>query len=233
MRRVAIEQAEPLALPATVATAIVLLLLLYFIRGATVGQLLLWLPTIVLVTWGLACSYPGSQVAAWAIWGGAIAIDLLAARRAATSLAAAATLHPVTLTAASTAANTVTPDTEDLPVGDDVLDPGEEGEVVLQHVVRVRDRDGKEYIHATLRGELGAGERRTTLYVGFCPPFAALPQVEAEVIEGPPGIAKVVQAFHNGAQVEVDLDEASLEPVTVTVEVAAYHVEGAEAGSKG
>lgn len=97
-----------------------------------------------------------------------------------------------------------------------------EGEIVLQHVVRIRDADGHEYIHATLRGELDAGARRTTLYVGFCPPFLTLPQVEAEVIEGPPGIAKVVQALHNGVQVEVDLDDASLEPVVVTVEVAAY-----------
>lgn len=96
------------------------------------------------------------------------------------------------------------------------------GEVVLQHVVRIRDASGREYVHATLRGELPAGERRTTLYLGFCPPFAGRPQVEAELMEGPPAVARVVQSLHNGAQLEVELDAAATEDSAVTIEVAAY-----------
>jgi hypothetical protein len=107
------------------------------------------------------------------------------------------------------------------PEDEPELEPEDDGEVVLQHVVRVRDASGREYVHATLRGEMEAGERRTTLHLGFCPPLATRPEVEAEIMEGPAGIAKVVQALHNGVQIEVELDEASLEPTVITVEVAA------------
>jgi hypothetical protein len=107
------------------------------------------------------------------------------------------------------------------PEEDPELEPEDDGEVVLQHVVRVRDASGREYVHATLRGEMEAGARRTTLHLGFCPPLATRPEVEAEIMEGPAGIAKVVQALHNGVQIEVELDEASLEATVITVEVAA------------
>lgn len=97
-----------------------------------------------------------------------------------------------------------------------------EGEVVLQHMVRIRDAEGREYVHATLRGELPAGERHATLYLGFCPPFPGRPQVEAELMEGPPAVARVVQSLHNGAQLEVELDAPVTEDSSVTIEVAAY-----------
>ena len=113
-----------------------------------------------------------------------------------------------------------------LPGGEDP-GPRDEDEVVLQHIVRMRDKEGREYIHATLRGEIAAGHRHATLYLGFCPPFPTLPQVEAEVIEGPPAITKVVQALHNGVQIDVELDEAVAKPVTVVVEAVAYESEAA------
>ncbi len=225
VRRMAIGLAAPIAISTTLATAVVLLLLVIAIRRAAAGQLPLWLPTTVLACWAVACSYPGSQVMAWIVWGGAMAIDLLVARRPEASIADGPTLHQATAGALSAADDAASREACGLDRQQPADATCDDGEVVLQHVVRVRDPNGNEYVHATLRGEFGPGERRTTLYVGFCPPFAVVPQVEAEVIEGPPGMVKVVQALHNGAQVEVDLDEASLEPAVVTIEVAAYQVE--------
>lgn len=225
VRRLLIGQTDPLPVSTTLATAVVLLLLLFAVRRAAAGQLFSWLPTIVLATWAIACSYPGSQPTAWFIWLGVIALDLALTRHR------TASMH---LIQAMTDTNeTGVPEHSTIIADTDLSkQPGEgqvagqsDGEIVLQHVVRVRDANGNEHVHATLRGELAAGERRTTLYVGFCPPLTGVPQVEAEVIEGPPGMAKVIQSLHNGVQVEVDLDEASLEDSNVTVEVAAYQAE--------
>lgn len=231
LRRLLLSRVEPLPLAPTLATAVVLLLITVTIRRIAVGEINRWLPTLALACWALACSYPGSQVAAWMIWIAVIASDFwLAHLSGATEMASAPRTAP-SLTGDAPAEQLA--DETSLggsPLGGDPLDstasmleePADDGQVVLQHVVRVRDPNGQEYIHATLRGEMEAGARRTTVHVGFCPPFMELPQVEAEVIEGPAGVAKVVQSLHHGAQIEIELDTASLEPATVTVEVAAY-----------
>jgi hypothetical protein len=247
-RRMAIGQMTPVALPTTLATAAVLLILAIALRRAAAGQLFFWMPTLLLAIWALACSYPGTQVAAWMVWGGALAIDLAAARHRRAALSNhPSQRHDASKAVTTMASNPLNAEREatlgsapesaaDIHIGEDIgedIAEDTDGEVVLQHVVRLRDRDGREYIHATLRGEVAAGHRRTTLYVGFCPPFAVLPQVDAEVIEGPPGMAKVIQALHHGVQVEVDLDEASLDPVVVTVEVAAYPAEASGVSDRG
>ncbi len=221
-RRLLIGQVAPLPIWTTLATAVILLLLVYAIRRVAAGQLFFpWLPTVVLATWAIVGSYPGSQPQAWVIWLGAIALDFAVARYQESSkqvVQASSDRAESNSPGRSTSTST---DTSVEPT-DDQSAVQSDGEVVLQHVVRVRDANGSEHVHATLRGEFAAGERRTTLYVGFCPPLAGVPQVEAEVIEGPPGMAKVIQSLHNGVQVEVDLHEASLEDSNVTVEVAAY-----------
>jgi len=98
----------------------------------------------------------------------------------------------------------------------------EDDQTLLQQVMRLRDTEGREYVYATLRGEFAAGQRGTTLFVGFCPPFLLLPRVEAEVIEGPPSLAQVVQVQNHGAQIDIFLEEASNKPIYVVIEVAAF-----------
>ena len=242
VRRIMLAKAEPLSLWSTLATAAVLLLLVYAIRRAAAGAIFPWVPTAVLLFWAVVCSWPGSQPGAWVIWSAAIASDwwLMHLLRPGDSSVANAPVPPggsMTPQALEPTAEIAENELEQLgeghlgqePEGDEPLGagkPGEDGEIVLQHIVRVRDADGREYVHATLRGELAAGQRRTTLHVGFCPPFPTLPEVEAEVIEGPAAVAKVTQTLHNGVQVEVELDTAELEASVVTVEVAAYEGEG-------
>jgi len=109
------------------------------------------------------------------------------------------------------------------------LDPGEreapeqpdDEAILLQQVMRFRNRDGSETIYATLRGEFAPGERGITLYVGCCPPFAQIPVVEAEAMEGPPVRVTVAQVQNNGAQIDVELERPESEGIQVTIEVAA------------
>lgn len=108
------------------------------------------------------------------------------------------------------------------PLGQMDIAAGEEDQTLLQQVMRLRDSEGREYIYATLRGEFAAGQRGTSVYVGFCPPFLLLPRVEAEVIEGPPSSAQVVQVQNHGAQIDLQLETACSEPTYVIVEVAAF-----------
>src|SRR6185369_15601770 len=72
-------------------------------------------------------------------------------------------------------------------------------EQVLQQLTRFRTAEGKDAIRGTLAAEFEAGERQTTVYVGFCPPFELLPQVEANVKDDSAAEVKLAQVLHNGA----------------------------------
>jgi len=91
----------------------------------------------------------------------------------------------------------------------------------LQRLVRVRDVDGGEAIHGTLRAEFVAGQRQATLHVGFCPPLERAPVVEVETGDGPDAEVKVAQAFAHGARLEVRLASAAEEDCWVIVELSA------------
>lgn len=221
LRRMTLGLAEPLGIGAVLLVAVVMLTATLAIRYCTGGYLEKWLPTMLLVMWALACSFPSGQVAAWGVWLLAIAIDFAVMQLGAIGLT---TMFPTLSKRSSTPATS----TDATPNGAAALAESMNGEdeTVLQQVMRLRDPNGREYVYATLRGEFPAGQRGVTLYVGFCPPFAVVPQVEAEVIEGPAAMAKVVQSQNNGAQIDVDLDQPSLQGEHVTVEVAAFPPEG-------
>jgi hypothetical protein len=95
--------------------------------------------------------------------------------------------------------------------------PAVEVEQMLQQLTRLRTVEGRDVIHGTLVAEFASGEQTATLYVAFCPPFERLPQVEVESSAD----VKVVQALHNGAQLEVRLPRATKVPITVSVELFA------------
>ena len=100
---------------------------------------------------------------------------------------------------------------------DDVAIAGDE----LQRLVRVRDANGVEAIHGTLRAEFVAGQRQVTLHVGFCPPLERAPTVEVEAGDGPDAEVKVSQAFAHGARLEVRLAAVAEEDCCVAVDVSA------------
>ncbi len=100
-------------------------------------------------------------------------------------------------------------------------EPGAFTSRVLQQLVRVREADGGEAIRGTLLAEFVAGQRNSTLHVGFCPPLEGLPTVEAETGDGPDAEVKVSQAFAHGARLEVRLSEPAMGECSVVVEVVA------------
>ncbi|MBA3483880.1 MAG: hypothetical protein H0T51_18905 [Pirellulales bacterium] len=91
----------------------------------------------------------------------------------------------------------------------------------LQRLVRMRDADGGEAIHGTLRAEFVAGQRQATLHVGFCPPLERAPVVEVETGDGPDAEVKVAQSFAHGARLEVRLASVAEEDCWVIVELSA------------
>jgi hypothetical protein len=95
------------------------------------------------------------------------------------------------------------------------------GPNVLQQLTRVRNQAGAESIFGTLRAEFAAGQRHATLHVGFCPPLAGMPAIEADPADGPDATVKVVQAFAHGARLEVRLAVPAAEPCSVLLEMTA------------
>ena len=91
-------------------------------------------------------------------------------------------------------------------------------EHVLQQLTRFRTGDGKDAIRGTLAAEFVPGERQTTLYVAFCPPFELLPQVEANANGDYEADVKLAQVLHNGAQLDVRLSEPAEEALSVSIE---------------
>jgi hypothetical protein len=92
---------------------------------------------------------------------------------------------------------------------------------VLQQLTRVRDESGVESIFGMLRAEFAAGQRHATLHVGFCPPLAGVPTVEADLADGPDCTVKVIQAFAHGARFEVRLAVLATEACSVLLEMTA------------
>jgi hypothetical protein len=92
---------------------------------------------------------------------------------------------------------------------------------VVQAVSRSRDAEGVESVRGTLVAEFAAGQRHATLAVGFCPPLAALPEIEVELVDGPDAAVKVTQAFAHGAQFEIRLAEPAEEACTAAIEFSA------------
>jgi hypothetical protein len=101
-------------------------------------------------------------------------------------------------------------------------EPIEEAGTLLQQLHRSRAADGRETILGTIVAEFAPGERMATLHVAFCPPFEILPQVEAEIADGPDASVKVAQVLHNGARLDVRLVQPAIEATTVSLEIVAH-----------
>ncbi len=164
----------------------------------------------VLLALAIACSYPGAHILDWLIWPAVMleAVFLPPFRRRQLPITAA-TPDPHTLSAESSS---------------DVSDQEEESETILQHLTRIRLDDGREAIRGELTAEFTTGERQTTIYVAFCPPFERLPQIEANIADDSDATVKIAQFLHNGAQLEVRLPDAAEEPFRVTVELYAAEI---------
>jgi hypothetical protein len=92
---------------------------------------------------------------------------------------------------------------------------------VLQQQVRICDAAGDESVSGILYANFAAGQRTATLHVGFCPPLARWPRVEAHATGLPPAEVKVAQAMAHGARLEVRLAVPAAKACSVAVEYSA------------
>ena len=138
----------------------------------------IWLPLIVTSLFAIGCSYPFARALDFIVWSVALAAVIWGPRFA-------------------------LPARRSSPSIDDEIC----ADSILQELTRYRLADGREAVRGTLRADFAAGQRSTTLYVAFCPPFERLPQVDTSVLDGPPATVKRLQVLHQGAQLEVRLAE--------------------------
>jgi hypothetical protein len=185
----------PLATPQLVATATVIFLWSLIVREFTAKRALFyWLSLGTMLLVAIGCSFPVARVVDWLVW--LPAIGCIAMLPIATRLKL--------------------PQLLDRRVSSIEIDATPE--TVLQQLTRFRTTDGKNAIRGTLVAEFVPGERQTTLYVGFCPPFELLPQVEANAVDDFEANVKSVQVLHNGAQLDVRLNEPAEEAMAVSIE---------------
>lgn len=161
-----------------------------------------WLPPVSLLLFAVACSWPGGRWIDWLVWLPIIAIDWFG---------------PWTWPA---------PASDSLPAVEEAVTPAVPGEVVaedqvLQQLTRVRRPDGSEMVQGRLAAQFAPGARVVTLHAAFCPPFARLPQVEAEVADGPDLTVRIVQVLASGVRIDVQLERAADRAQCATVEIVA------------
>ena len=100
----------------------------------------------------------------------------------------------------------------------------------VQQIIRTRDAEGRETIRATLRADFQSGQRHATVYVGFCPPLATMPEITVECADAPGAELKIVQAFAHGARIDVRLAQTTLEDRIVVLNLVAYSWHRNDAG---
>jgi hypothetical protein len=82
---------------------------------------------------------------------------------------------------------------------------------VLQQLTRSRVSDEIEHIDGCLRASFAPGQKALTLHVAFCPPFARVPEIQAEQLEGPECRIKLVQCQPYGARFDLKLVQETSE----------------------
>jgi len=154
---------------------------------------------------GIGCSYPGDRAVDWLVWIAALAAPLSPVFASRFTGQGSTKLWEGSLTPMART-----------HIG--VRNPSDESERVLQRLERVRSAEGLEMVRGTLLAEFASGQRQTSLYVSFCPPFELLPQVEANVLDDAETEVKLAQVLHNGAQLDVRLSEPAEDALAVSIE---------------
>jgi hypothetical protein len=151
-----------------------------------------WLPCSTVLLFAIACSYPGTRFVDWLVWPAALAAVRFGPKR----------FFPVWLIS---------------PRNGDKL----RGEQLLQDLKRYRTAEGREFLRGMITAEFSSGQRSTTLYAAFCPPFEQLPQVAAEMTGNLSASVQVAQVLHNGVQLEVRLARTTDRQQFATIELFA------------
>ncbi|MEN6407380.1 MAG: hypothetical protein ABFC77_13035 [Thermoguttaceae bacterium] len=106
---------------------------------------------------------------------------------------------------------------------------------VTQQLTRCQTVDGADQFSGWLRARFAAGQRTAGVHVAFCPPFAAMPELEAEQIDGPDARIKTSQLWPYGARLDIKLSAPAEEPTDVLLQFLAKTEKnrGSETGDVG
>jgi hypothetical protein len=90
---------------------------------------------------------------------------------------------------------------------------------VFQQITRCRDAEELERISIQLRIAFAVGQRVAVAHVAFCPPLGGLPDLAAEVMNGPDAMVTITNTQTFGVRLEVRLEEPADEACHVVVEI--------------
>jgi hypothetical protein len=93
---------------------------------------------------------------------------------------------------------------------------------VTQQFTRSQTADGTEAISGWLRLAFAAGQRTGSLHVAFCPPFAAMPELEVEQVDGPEARVRTAQLLPYGARLDLKLLAPADESTAVLLQFSAH-----------
>jgi len=178
-----------------------------------------WGSSLALILIAIGCCYPANYTSDWLIWFPALVADQFWRQ---TFFDAG---HPAQSSGIVTTeidhrleqqlAATIAFPTKHLPTEHDfeaelqnslpIQNHADSAEQILQQLYRVRDEQGQEIVYGTVRADFEAGQRTAVVHVGFCPPLAHIPEIEAESLPGTPSRIKIVQALAHGTRLDVRL----------------------------
>jgi hypothetical protein len=94
-------------------------------------------------------------------------------------------------------------------------------EEITQQLTRSTAADGTEEIAGWLRVAFAAGQRTASVHLAFCPPFARMPELSVEQIDGPTARIKTAQVLPYGARLDLKLQAAGEMPEDVMLQFSA------------
>ena len=94
-------------------------------------------------------------------------------------------------------------------------------EEVSQQLTRSQAADGADELSGWLRLAFAAGQRTGSIHVAFCPPFATVPELELEQLDGPEARIKTAQLLAYGVRLDLKLAAAAEEPASVLLQFSA------------
>jgi len=170
-------------------------------------QLLGWGSSLALALLAIGCCYPANRTADWLIW-----LPILVADQ----------LWRQNFFDAEELGSSVVEDLQEESRPRLALADTPQHDAIVQQLYRLRDEQGQEVIYGTVRADFVAEQRTAIVHVGFCPPLAYLPEIEAEALPG--GAAakiKVAQSLAHGARLDVRLSTFPTTDCQVWIDLAA------------
>ena len=194
-----------------------------------------WLPGLALLTMGLAVSMPGTSglTLFWTLLVIGEAVSWWGTMRYDSREHLWDNVSPKTGVSERRVPNTplpkgIGPASDWAPTLDDI-DQGNIGDDVWQHLTRIREPSGRETLVGLLRGEARAGQQTLPLHVAFCPPFAAVPEVYVQQLEGEEAELRVVEVMTYGVRVDVRFGRQYDSEQRVLVQLMAGAIEDGQA----